>query len=186
MNTDDITIFMGKLRSTETKCPSCNEKKHTKECDFGDFRVVDDLSALYVDPAFESSSELRNAFLGFLTQRATKLKYLDGVCYVLTNDIVYKNLGIEESEMLRVFNQSIHTFWAWRSVNTLLRKNHVLRNKRDESLPTKIKQILKALDLYIMIKSGAVGHYNVNSVSTRQKMIAQYMMYYLQRILRRL
>lgn len=186
MNTDDITIFMGKLRSTQTKCPSCNEKKHTKECDFSDFRVVDDLSALYVDPAFESSSELRDGFFEFLAQRATRLKFLDCVCYVLTNDIVYKNLGIEESEMVQVFNQSIHTFWAWRSVNSLLRKNHVLRNTRDEGLQIKIKQTLKALDLYIMIKRGAIGRYNVNSVSTRQKMIAQHMVYYLQRILRRL
>lgn len=186
MNIDNITIFMRQLRSVETKCPSCNEKKHTKECDFGDFRVVDDLSALYVDPAFESSSDLKDKFLEFLAQRATRPKYLDCVCYVLTNDIIYKHLGIEESEMVKLYTVSKNPWVLWIRVNQFLRKNQVLRDTSDTSLPSKIGKSLKALELYCKIKGGTVGHYSENTVTTRQKMIASSMIYFLTRILQSL
>lgn len=186
MNTDDITIFMRELRSAETKCPSCNEKKHTKECDFGDFSVVDILCELYVHPVIGLSTDLQNKIIEFLAQRATRPKYLDGVCYILTNDIIYKYLGTDESEMVQVFVKSINNVWVWISVNIFLRKNPVLRDTKDEALPTKIGKLLKALDLFVKIKSGAVGRYDTTAVSDRQKMIATFMMLYLQRISLRL
>lgn len=181
MNIDDTILFMGRLRSADNKCPSCNEHKHTKECDFGDFRVAEALSMLYVDPVFGSSSDLQERFTQFLQQRAGRARYLDCVCYVLTNDIVYKQLDIDEKEMVRVFNKSTNQFRSWWRVVRLLNRNSVLRDISDEARPTKIQKSIKALSLYVKIKSGTVGGYNITTVSERQRMIATYMIYYLQR-----
>ncbi|CAB1107681.1 unnamed protein product [Ectocarpus sp. CCAP 1310/34] len=164
MNIDDTIIFMGRLRSAETRCPRRNEEKHKKECDFGNVTVVDDLSALYVDPVIGSSSDLRERFTEFLEERASRAYYLDCVCYVLTNDIIYKQLDTEEKQMVRVFNKSTNQFRSWVRVIRLLSRNDVLRDTSDEALPTKIIKSLKALQLFVKIKSGAVGIYNFTAV----------------------
>lgn len=184
MNIDDTILFMGRLRSADTnKCPSCNGQKHTKECDFGDFSVAEVLLMLYVDPVFGSSNDLPERFAQFLQQRAGRAHYLDCVCYVLTNDIVYKQLDIDEQQMVQVLNKSTNQFRTWWRVIILLNSNSVLRDTSDEARPTKIQKSITALSLYVDIKSGTVGGYNVTTVSERQRMIATYMIYYLQRFL---
>lgn len=129
-NKDGITNSMLLLRSEDRKCPRCNNTTHTKECDFGDFKVVDDLSALYVDPPF-AKDEFEDTFIDFVKDRSGRKYYLDCLCYVLTNDILYKQLDTNEKEMVRIFNRSTSYWWTWRKSKQLLaQKQGVEGHKR--------------------------------------------------------
>ena len=185
MNKDDITNFMILLRSDARKCPRCNNTTHTKECDFGDFRVVDDLSALYVDPSFAKDG-FDDTYFGFLKERSARKYYLDCLCYVLTNDVLYKQLDTNEKEMVSIFNRSTSYWRTWRKVSNFLRKNKVMKDTSDPLLRDKITRSVRALELFARVKSGEIGEYETNAVTERQKTMAYLMIYVMNQKLRSL
>lgn len=174
MNTETISSFMASLRSEQDDCPSCANKKHTRECDFGDFVAVDTLTPLYVDPSFDHD-QFEDTYVGFLRERSERTNFLDCLCYVLTSDVFYVQLETSEIDTMQLVEKCTSEAETDIHVTRFFQENKTFNDTSDPEHEIKLGKSLRALELFVRVKNGDIGSYESDQLSIRQKTVASAM-----------
>lgn len=165
---------MASLRSEQDDCPSCANKKHTRECDYRDFVAVDTLTPLYVDPSFDQGG-FDDTYAGFLKERSERKFFLDCLCYVLTSDVLYVQLDTSEVQMVELLEKCTSEAETEIHVTRFFQENKTFNDTSDPQYEVKLGKSLRALELFVRVKNGDIGFYESDQLSNRQKTMASVM-----------
>lgn len=144
MNSPELTRFMRALESPYEPCPVCGkERGHGKEC------VAREIQT-YSRKLVPSNPEFRRLKLDTLRKHSGNVMVLDAVCYSLTARVLYRTIGVDESDMRRILSgASVYGMWmAMQNVGEKISFfNHI-----DETTARKVATANHALLLYAEVK----------------------------------
>lgn len=169
MNSETVTDMMEDLRSEDNDCPYCKHKKprHESDCVFRDFSVVEMFLEVYLSPSVDVD-DIKTLVYKFIEERSDRDFFLDAVCYILTNDYLYTDLGITESEMVfLVYYVPIYPNWWLTLVHRVVISKTFFRKIDENSKDTALKA-LKVIEMLYDIKSSVIGEYEENTESKNQ------------------
>ncbi|CAM9734437.1 unnamed protein product [Ectocarpus sp. 6 AP-2014] len=144
MNSPEITRFMRALESPYEPCPVCAKGRGHGEACVG--REIQSLSLKLIP----SNPNFRSLKLDMLLKHSGNLLVLDAVCYSLTANVMYRTIGVDESDMRRILSEaSVYGMWMvmQRAGEKISFFNHI-----DETTARKVATANHALVLYARVK----------------------------------
>ena len=153
---------METLRNPELPCPYCSKTypRHLSTCTFVDFQVMEVLLEVYTNPNIEVDG-LKTIVYDFIRERSAKDLFLQAVGYVLTNDILYQQTGINEADMKYLTVRNSYFLYLWIKINILLSKKEFFM-ERDDSSRDKALTSITSLELLYDIQSSRLGPYSTS------------------------
>jgi len=157
MNTDQTINVMEVLRDPDLPCPCCLRvyPKHETICTFIDFKFTEVLLELYTNPNIDTSS-IKADLYEFIDDRSGKEMFFDAIGYVLTNDILYKDTGINEEDIIYFSSQNEN---RENEIQIRLNTKFFFQNKNDSNIE-KVETCISALELLRDIQNSLIGQYS--------------------------
>ena len=186
MNSAMITDMMQDLRSEEKDCPYCDHKKprHEGDCIFRDFNLTEVLLEVYLSPSV-NPEDMKDFLYEFIRERSDRDFFLDAVCYSLTNDYLYKDLGITENDMVFLVHYiPIYYRWWLTLVHRVVVRKPFFRRIDGDSKDTALKA-LKTIVMVCDIKDSVIGEYEENRESRDQIKALHALYSYIERWIRK-
>ena len=180
MNTPEIIHIMKSLRDETINCPYCSRSypKHELDCTFVDFKFMDILLEVHTNPELNPEG-FKEKLYEFIKDRSEREYFLDSVCYSLTTEIVYKELGLTEEDMSYLTVRRSRFLYLWIKINILLSKKNFFKN-RDSSSKEKALRSISALELLYDIKSSRIGVYTTEYDIYSQRNVIFLLKYYIE------
>lgn len=164
-----ITGMMQDLLSEDKDCSYCDHKKprHESGCIFRDFNLTEVLLEVYLIPSV-NPDDMKDRLYEFIKERSDRDFFLDALCYSLTNDNMYKDLGITEEDMVFLVHYvPIYYQWWLTLVHRVVVTKPFFRKIDENSKNTALKA-LKTIDMVCDIKNSETGEYEENTESRNQ------------------
>lgn len=144
MNSPELTRFMRALESPYEPCPVC-----AQEVGHGDFCVGREIQSLSRKLA-PSNPDFRRLQLDRLRKHSGNVLVLDAVCYSLTARVLYRSIGVDESDMRQILSgASVYGMWL---ALKLAEKKISFFNHIDETTASRVATANHALVLYARVK----------------------------------
>ena len=169
MNSGMLTGMMQDLRSEDKDCPYCKHKKprHESDCIFRDFNLTEALLEVYLTPSV-NSDDMKTFLYEFIRERSDRDFFLDAICYSLTTDHMYDDIGITEEDMVfLVHYMPIYYSWWLTLVHYVVVRKPFFRKIDDNSKDTALKA-LETITMLCDIKGSEIGEYEENTESINQ------------------
>lgn len=190
MNSEEIIKVMKTLDTPGSSCPYCSRTlpKHENDCVFLDYTFIRTMLEVYVNPSINPNG-MDEILYGFIKERSERKYILDAVCYTLTDEVLYKELGITGDDMKYFVNiaqwYSNYSYYVYIIIVRHLRRRTFFR-KKDSLSKERYLKALAAIGMIRDVRLSKMGKYDYDQVTKSQIVVLDSLRRYLDSWSRRL